>query len=168
MQVRGDLGALLLLHALAGEAHEEGGEDHAEHDGDDDRAGGDVARRAERAGDLEEDERRGDDERDPGAGAADVGQADRARRLGGLARATAGRRRLTCDWRHSSAPPAATSTSGHAIASENQRPSARIASSALRTSRPVPSPTSSAARPVRIRRTGAAESSSGSSAQPSA
>ena len=84
------------------------------------------------------------------------------------ARGDAGSAARDCDWRHSSAPPAATSAAGHATASENQKPSARIVSSTLSTSSPVPSPTSTAARPVRMRRTGAPESSLGMSAQPSA
>ena len=68
------------------------------------------------------------------------------------------------DWRQISAPPLATSTSGHTIASENQMPSARKVSSALIRSRPVPRATSTAARPVGARVAGAAavlESSAG-------
>ncbi len=52
------------------------------------------------------------------------------------------------DWRHSSAPPLAIRTSGHTTASENQIPSARNVSRAASSSSPVPSATSTAARPV--------------------
>ena len=52
------------------------------------------------------------------------------------------------DERQISAPPLATSTSGQTIASENQIPSARKINRALSSSSPVPSATSTAARPV--------------------
>jgi hypothetical protein len=51
------------------------------------------------------------------------------------------------DWRQSSAPPAATSTSGQVTTSENGSPSSRNASSSATSRKPTPAATSSAARP---------------------
>ena len=52
------------------------------------------------------------------------------------------------DCRQISAPPLAIRTSGHTTASENQIPSARNVSRTATSSSPVPSATSTAARPV--------------------
>ena len=195
MQMRGDLGALLradplraLARQRADEPHDPGREDHAEHDDRDEHREQHVARRAERAGRLEEDEAGGDHERDadagardgergapallvpelverrgdaacggpprPSAGAGDGGGAAVAtggRGGGGLTGAGSGSREPS-DWRQISAPPLATRTSGQASASENQIPRPRKVSSTLRSSRPVPSATSTAARPRGARR----------------
>ena len=70
------------------------------------------------------------------------------------------------DCRQMSAPPLAIRTSGHTIASENQIPRARTTSSAAISSSPVPSATSTAARPERIRTRAGRESPAGISSQP--
>ena len=79
------------------------------------------------------------------ASAARGGSALTAARVGGASAAGSG---PPSDWRHSSAPPLAIRTSGHTTASENQIPSARNVSRAASNSSPVPSATSTAARPV--------------------
>ncbi len=73
------------------------------------------------------------------------GSARRAARVGGSSAAGSG---PPSDWRQMSAPPPAIRMSGHATASENQIPSARKVSRAAIKSSPVPSATSTAARPV--------------------
>jgi hypothetical protein len=70
------------------------------------------------------------------------------------------------DWRQISAPPPAISTIGHTIASENQMPSARKASSTASSRNAVPSATSTAARPVRMRTRAGRESPAGMTSQP--
>ena len=75
--------------------------------------------------------------------------------------------RSPIDWRQISAPPPAISTSGHTIASENQMPSARKANSTASRRKAVPSATSTAARPVRMRGRLGLESPAGITSQPS-
>ena len=65
------------------------------------------------------------------------------------------------DERHSSAAPAASSTTGHTITSENQIPSARMVSRKASVTRPIPKATSMAARPRGSRRVHAAARPSG-------
>ena len=71
------------------------------------------------------------------------------------------------DWRQISAPPAAISTSGQTRASENQMPSARTVRSTATSSSPVPSATSTDARPDLIRTRAGRESPAGIRSQPS-
>src|SRR5215211_3297848 len=106
-------------------------------------------------------------------GAATLGPAS-ARTAPGTAAADALRSRPTVsagspiDWRQISAPPAAIRKRGQTIASENHSPSSRSVSSTATSSRPVPSATSTAARPVRIRTRDGRESPAGIRSQPSA
>ena len=65
------------------------------------------------------------------------------------------------DWRHSSPAPAASSTTGQTITSENQIPSARMVSRKASVTRPIPTATSIAPRPRGRRRAHAAAAPSG-------
>ena len=70
--------------------------------------------------------------------------------------------------RQISAPPLATSTSGQTIASENQMPRPRKVSSTESSSKPTPSATSTALRPVGSRRRAAGLSPAGITSHPRA
>ena len=103
-----------------------------------------VARGPQRVVEVEEEQRRADDERDAERRAPERAAA---RAPGARARAGAGSAALA-DWRQISAPPAAASTTGHTSASPIHRPHSRNSSSTASISSPMPVATLHESRPA--------------------